>query len=210
VELDLEISSGEFQDFPVSPSLKFLDRFLGRVLGTRFPIAISLDYLSSKIHSRSERVSSLVLELKQMPPDEEIRFYFRDYSAGRSRLIAISTSPMSNARLTRAAEAEAIGASMDVFFTVYALVVQIAIVALVRYLGPWVAGPRVSGTILTTSPPWPIADLLPRIEMQLHVILTTGAFYLDSFAQETLVVLGTIILVGQMDRRAVCGWFLVK
>jgi len=84
---------------------------------------------------------------------------------------------MSNARLTRAAEAQAVGASTDVFLTLYALVVQIAIVALVRYFGPWITVPPVSGTILTTGPPWPIADLLPRIEMQLLlVMLATGAF----------------------------------
>jgi len=118
---------------------------------------------------------------------------------------------MSNARLTRAAEAQAVGASTDVFLTLYALVVQITIVALVRYFGPRITAPPVSGTILTTGPPRPIADLLPRIEMQLLlVMLATGAFQLDPFVQETLVVLGTIILVGQMDRRAICEWFLVK
>jgi len=100
---------------------------------------------------------------------------------------------------------------MDVFLTVYALVVEIAVVAFVRYLGPWIAVVRISGTIPATGPPWPIADLLPRIEMQLlPVRLATGALYLDSSVQETLVILGTIILVGQMDRRAVRGWFLVK
>lgn len=54
--------------------------------------------------------------------------------------------------------------------------------------------------------------VLAYIEMQLllPLFVEDGAFYLDSFAHETLVVFGTIILVCKGMDRTVYGWFLVE